>query len=219
MKRWFRTPSPALVVSAIALFAAFGGTAYASGLISGSQIKNHSISAKKLTTSAVKSFHGRRGPTGPRGLQGAAGAPGQKGDTGQQGPGATAFVYDQTGASAAAATTLGTAGPYTLSAECVEPTSGTTDTLLRESGPSTTLDGFDMITSGPHAVSIPSYPAHPTPAVIVSAESTSVTAVSDFYDLLFLPSSGSRVDMRITLSATGGTTNTCHASVLWYPSS
>jgi hypothetical protein len=77
MKRWLRTPSPALVISLIALFVALGGTAYASGLISGGRIENHSIPAKKLTKSAIAYLHGQRGPTGP---------PGPKGATGPKGP-------------------------------------------------------------------------------------------------------------------------------------
>lgn len=95
MKRRLRTPSLALVISVIALFVALGGTAYASGLISGKQIKNHSIQAKKLTKSAIKSLHGQRGPTGvqgPKGDAGAAGPQGPKGDTGPQGPGAISIV-------------------------------------------------------------------------------------------------------------------------------
>jgi hypothetical protein len=72
--------SPALVVSLVALVVALGGTAYASGLISGSQIKDHTIPAKKLTQSAITSLHGQRGPRGP------------KGDTGPQGPGAISFL-------------------------------------------------------------------------------------------------------------------------------
>jgi hypothetical protein len=71
---------PALIVSIVALFAALSGGAIAGTLISGSQIKNHSIPAKKLTRSAIKSLHGLRGPAG---LQG---PPGPKGDTGATGP-------------------------------------------------------------------------------------------------------------------------------------
>jgi hypothetical protein len=58
---------PATIISAVALLVALGGgaAAYASGLISGSKIKNHSIPAKKLTASAIKSLHGARGPAGP----------------------------------------------------------------------------------------------------------------------------------------------------------
>jgi hypothetical protein len=87
--RSLRAPSPALVISLIALFVALGGTAYASGLIPGSQIKNHSIPARKLTRSAIKSLHGHRGTIGP---QGPKGPQGLKGDTGPQGPGAISIL-------------------------------------------------------------------------------------------------------------------------------
>lgn len=66
MKRQPRAPSPAFVVSLIALFVALGGgAASASRLISGNQIVNHSIPAKKLTGAAVRALHGQRGPSGP----------------------------------------------------------------------------------------------------------------------------------------------------------
>ena len=59
-ERRFRAPSPALVISLIALFVALGGTtAYASGLISGKQIADHSIPAKKLTAAAVYAVRGQ----------------------------------------------------------------------------------------------------------------------------------------------------------------
>jgi hypothetical protein len=79
---------PATAIAALALFVALGGgaAAYASGLISGSQIKNHSIPAKKLTAAAVKSLRGKRGPAGPRGGTGAPGAAGATGSTGPMGP-------------------------------------------------------------------------------------------------------------------------------------
>jgi hypothetical protein len=61
---------PATVIAALALFVALGGgaAAYASGLISGSQIKNHSIAEKKLTKKAIKALR-----TGATELQGANG--------------------------------------------------------------------------------------------------------------------------------------------------
>jgi hypothetical protein len=59
MKLRLRAPSPAFVISLIALFVALGGTAYASGLISGRQIIDHSIPAKKLTAAAVNVLQGR----------------------------------------------------------------------------------------------------------------------------------------------------------------
>jgi hypothetical protein len=50
---------PATIIAAVALFLALGGGAWAgaTGLISGSKIKNNSIGVKKLTKAAVKSLH------------------------------------------------------------------------------------------------------------------------------------------------------------------
>jgi hypothetical protein len=79
---------PATIIAAVALFVALGGgAAYASGLINGSQIKNHSIAAKKLTKSAVKSLHGLKGAAG------ATGATGATGTTGATGPSSVASAY------------------------------------------------------------------------------------------------------------------------------
>ncbi len=78
---------PATVIAAVALFVALGGgAAWASGLIRGSLIKNHSIPAKKLTRSALRSLHGKRGKTGPTGPTGPAGPPGATGERGPIGP-------------------------------------------------------------------------------------------------------------------------------------
>jgi collagen triple helix repeat protein len=79
---------PATVIATVALFVAVGGgtAAYASGLIDGSQIQNHSIAAKKLTRSAISSLHGERGPAGPAGPAGPTGATGATGASGPQGP-------------------------------------------------------------------------------------------------------------------------------------
>jgi hypothetical protein len=87
MKRRLGPPSPAFVVSLLALFLAFGGgAALASGLISGKQIANHSIPEKKLTAKAIKGLRGMHGPAGPQGPEGATGATGPQGATGANGP-------------------------------------------------------------------------------------------------------------------------------------
>lgn len=85
--------APALAVAIVAVVLALTGGAFAAGrLIDGSQIKNGSISASKLTASARSQLHGEQGPKGPKGakgLTGSTGATGQqgpKGDTGAQGP-------------------------------------------------------------------------------------------------------------------------------------
>ena len=71
---------PATVIAALALFVALGGgAAWASGMIRGSQIRNHSIASKKLTKRAIKSLSGKPGPAGPAGLTGATGPAGLDG--------------------------------------------------------------------------------------------------------------------------------------------
>jgi hypothetical protein len=76
---------PATIIAAVALFVALGGGAWASSLISGSSIKNHSISEKKLTKKAIKALHGQRGARGPKGSTGAQGSQGSQGIQGIQG--------------------------------------------------------------------------------------------------------------------------------------
>lgn len=72
-----RLTHPATVIAAFALFVALGGTAaWASGLISGSQIKKHSIAEDKLSKKAIKALHGQRGPRGATGPAGPAGSGG-----------------------------------------------------------------------------------------------------------------------------------------------
>lgn len=88
MKR-LRRPSPALVLSVIAVFVAFTGGAVAAGKISGKQIKDGSLTGKdikndSLTGSDIKG--NVRGPEGPRGPAGPAG-------TGSGGSGGPAVSY------------------------------------------------------------------------------------------------------------------------------
>lgn len=101
---------PATMIAALALFVALGGgAAWAGGhLIPGSQIRNHSISSKKLTKRAIKSLRGKTGPIGPQGPQGTQGTPGTpggppgpmgpKGPTGPQGPKGATGATGATGA-------------------------------------------------------------------------------------------------------------------------
>ena len=114
---------PATVIAAVALFVALGGgaVAYAAGVINGSQIKNHSIAAKKLTKSAIKSLHGQPGPAGPQG------PPGAQGVQGPQGTGGTILTYDANAvAGSPSPTTVGTVLGDTYGAACTssEPRAG-----------------------------------------------------------------------------------------------
>jgi hypothetical protein len=151
---------PATIIAVVALFVALGGgAALASGLVSGSQIENHSIAAKKLTKSAIRSLRGRRGPqgaqgapgatgaTGPQGTMGASGVTGSPGPAGPQGPagptgpqgpaGLSNIVSWNTTIATAGAdfahantVTLATVGPFTLKGYCYDR------------GPSTTAETY-----------------------------------------------------------------------------
>lgn len=105
---------PATLIAVLALFFALAGGAVAGAVISGSQLRNHSVAEKKLTKRAIKALRGHRGARGPAGPQGA---------TGSQGPAGTALAYvhitpagtfDAAGSSGVAATnfTHNGAGKY-----------------------------------------------------------------------------------------------------------
>jgi hypothetical protein len=72
-------PSPSMLVACAALVLSATGAAGAAGLISGSQIKNHSIHRIKLASDALPK-------PGPRGLRGSTGAAGPAGGPGVVGP-------------------------------------------------------------------------------------------------------------------------------------
>jgi len=129
MKPRLRPPSPALVISLLALIFAVGGgaAAYAGGLISGSQIKNHSIAEKKLTRSAINELRGKRGPRGlpgAVGATGATGATGPAGPAGPQGPGGRIVTYDAAASATPTVTTLGDFLGVTVRASCSIPAAG-----------------------------------------------------------------------------------------------
>jgi hypothetical protein len=77
MKGRLTTPSPALVISVIALFVALGGTAYATTSLPNNsvgtrQIKNGAVTKQKISTSTLKQLKGNRGPAGKPGTNGTA---------------------------------------------------------------------------------------------------------------------------------------------------
>ena len=79
--------SPSTVIAVVALILALTGSAYAaSGLITGADIKNGSISKADLSSRAINSLKGKRGPAGPAGREGFAGPQGPQGSTGPEGP-------------------------------------------------------------------------------------------------------------------------------------
>jgi hypothetical protein len=108
MKKHLKFPSPAMVVALVALGMALGGTAVAGGqLITGAQIRDHSIALKDLTPRTVRALRGQRGVRGPAGLQGSVGPAGPEGLPGTIAPNKVSFQQSPT--STIAAGTVGQA--------------------------------------------------------------------------------------------------------------
>jgi hypothetical protein len=110
LKRHWKTPSPALVISLIALFVALGGTTYAAtslprSSVGAKQLKKGAVTPPKVSKKTIALF---KGQTGPRG---ATGAPGAKGDTGPIGP-SNAYFKTTAGASASVSVPAGSYVAY-----------------------------------------------------------------------------------------------------------
>jgi len=124
----------------VALFVALGGgaVAYAAGVINGSQIKNHSIAAKKLTSSAIKSLHGQTGPAGPPGPQGVPGPQGTEG---------TILAYDANAVTGSPTpTTVGTVLGDTYGATCTSSSGSASFRLYLQTTDGSWTADFDSIT-------------------------------------------------------------------------
>lgn len=121
-----------VALGAVALGLALAGGAWAgkhyiitsssqvkNGVLTGKDVKNHSLGIADLSGSAVSKFS-RRGPAGPKGDTGPQGPQGPKGDTGPQGPPGTPapllqrLTGDFSGTNASVATSLDGVqfGPY-----------------------------------------------------------------------------------------------------------
>jgi hypothetical protein len=90
MKRRLRAPSPAFVISLVALFVALGGTSYAAthlpkNSVGTKQLKNKAVTPAKIAHKTIALFKGKKGDTGPQGPQGVQGIQGQAGPQGLQG--------------------------------------------------------------------------------------------------------------------------------------
>ena len=137
MRNRITRPSPALVISIVALFVALGGTGYAAvqlprASVGAKHLKKNSVSSAKVKNSSLvlgdfkaserSKLHGARGVAGaagveglrglvgPQGAQGGVGLPGADGDPGSQGiPGPTGV--EQVVVRTAALTYVAATGP------------------------------------------------------------------------------------------------------------
>lgn len=144
-----KRPSPALVISCVALFASLGGTGYAAtqidtGATAAKAQSKHKAAPKFVTSSQVnkliasylKSHH--VGATGPAGAQGAAGGQGVEGKAGPQGPGAQQINVRS---GEAPATKIATFGPWKLTMTCK---STGTETVINGPGSFTFTESFGL---------------------------------------------------------------------------
>jgi len=104
MSRYFKRPSPSMVVAVVALVMALGGGAYAAATIGTSDIKKGAVTRSKLHSNAVTSskvknrsllsrdFKKGQLPRGARGPRGFRGATGPRGFTGPAGASALSTV-------------------------------------------------------------------------------------------------------------------------------
>jgi hypothetical protein len=167
---------------------------------------------------------GPAGSTGATGASGATGAPGARGGTGgtgPQGPGATNATFDTTGTASPTPTTLGAMGPWTMSATCSE-TSGVTTGTFYYAGPGGRVDGIiglgeNTATGTTELYSSAFGPTSSTPFVGASASDTTLKVSSS--NFVFVPTSGTSVELALDIAVAGGATNTCHFSAFVTPSS
>jgi hypothetical protein len=95
----FRKLTFANLTSALALFVAVGGTSYAAitlpaNSVGPKQIKDHSVTARKIDRKALASLLGTKALSGPQGVQGPQGPAGPQGPKGDPGSTGAAVIGD-----------------------------------------------------------------------------------------------------------------------------
>ncbi len=141
-----RRPSPALVISIIALFVALGGTAYAAAKIGTKDIKANAITAGKIKKNAVTTAKIKKDAvTGPKIKESTLGAV----------PNATNAVnavnfsrYSTTGNKKAAlgqTIQLGAVGPFVIYGRCTPEAAGYTkaSTFITTTQPNSAMNGYN----------------------------------------------------------------------------
>jgi hypothetical protein len=147
------------------------------------------------------------GPSGPAGVAG---------PSGPAGPGATYLVYNATGGTSNAPTTIGTLGPFTFTGVCTQ-TANTTDGLIGVTEPGAELDG--IVVSGGNAASSSGALGPLDDGTFDHEATASPNAVTGSSDELVIPTSGTAFQLVQTLSVAGGSTNACHFSATATPTS
>jgi hypothetical protein len=233
-----KRPSPAMVVALVALFVALGGGAYAAlklpaNSVGPVQLKKGTVTPPKLSPAAKtalskpgpKGATGARGPEGPRGDSGPRGDTGPKGDTGAAGPGATILNWDEAASATPVRKTIGTMLGDTFSAECPIPIAGeaeakvyvqTSDGSLRwdagtEASDNGTNVGRSTNLNEPAGTVL-------APLQFAGATATSGGSQSDHHsEIVQLAPVRGYLNIHVTAS-TQSSSQTCHVSVMGFPS-
>jgi hypothetical protein len=148
-----RSPSPAFVLAALALFVALGGTSIAAVTLKRNAVKNRHIAKNAVTAPKVKNasllsedFAPGQLPTGEKG------DPGAQGERGPQGPGATRISYSAPAGNSLTVVEVATVGPWKLYARCTAPGVQSSGTALdvQVNGPPGTLEwaGMESVDDG-----------------------------------------------------------------------
>jgi hypothetical protein len=117
-----RAPSPALVISLIALFISLGGTGYA--VTQGGRPTASSVKKKAKKQHAAKGPKGDKGDTGPQGPRGSQGAQGPQGPAGATGATGLVGASGATHVVVRSATNLSPTNSLTVSCNAGEVATG-----------------------------------------------------------------------------------------------
>jgi len=143
MPSWIRRRlTYANVIATLALFLALNVGAYAAikippNSIGPAQLKNRSVTPKKVSPAAIRLFKGKHGPKGP---QGAKGLPGP---AGAQGPGGTAVAF--AAVNGGPATTVASQTKNVVDANISHPASGVYCFALPFTPKSAIVDGSNLM--------------------------------------------------------------------------
>jgi hypothetical protein len=233
MRRFLaRRPSPAMVVALVALFVALGGASYAAfklpkNSVGTSQLKKGAVTGAKVKSGSLLASNFKAGqlPAGPKGAQGAKGEQGKEGEKGPQGPGATTLNYDAAASASPTPTVLGTVLGVTFSAECSIPGAGEAEVKLFVLPSDGSLrwdvgtEASDNGTNVGRSTSV-NQPAGTVlaPTQIAGATATSGGSQSD-HNSQIVELAPARGYLNIhTTASTQSSTQTCHVSVMAFPS-
>jgi hypothetical protein len=227
-----------MVVALVALFAALGGGAYAAlklpaNSVGPAQLKKGAVTPPKLSPAAKtalskpgpKGETGARGLEGPRGDAGPKGEIGPKGDTGTAAPGAASILnWDEAASATPVLKTIGTMLGDTFSAECGIPGAGeaeakvylqTSDGSLRwdvgtEVTENGTIEGRSTNVNKPMGTIL-------VPTLVAGATATAGNASDHHSEIVQLAPVHGYLNVHTTAS-TQSSAQTCHVSVMGFPS-